>query len=74
MCNCNKSRSAFNQANNYVRPGALKVKLTDNTPVVVSGNYTGRNYRFMVMGHIYIVDSRDAESVTGNPHLEIVEN
>jgi len=73
MCNCNQSRSAFNQANSYVKQAALKVKLSDNTPVTVYGNYTGRNYRFNVAGHTYIVDSRDADSVKGNPHLIVEE-
>ncbi|HEY8934796.1 MAG TPA: hypothetical protein VIM65_06225 [Cyclobacteriaceae bacterium] len=44
----------------------VKVKLTENTPLVFTGDVTGRMYAFQNINDINWVDRRDAMSMNKN--------
>ncbi len=64
MCNCNQQRAAYTtQYHSQPQKGVVKVKLTGNKPIVISGNFTGRTYAFRKTNDMNLVDSRDMISM-----------
>lgn len=73
MCNCNKSRAAFNEENKHAQKGTTRVKLTQNTPLVLYGNYTGRMYKFNSINDVNLIDKRDLQILEGKPGLVVMQ-
>lgn len=71
MCNCNQQRSMYSQANNSTLKGMVKVKLTENKPLVLNGDITGRTYIFRNINDINMVDKRDVMSMREINGLQI---
>jgi hypothetical protein len=60
MCNCNQKRAMYSSGNNQSPKGSVKVMLTENTPLEINGNITGRLYVFTHINDTRWVDKRDA--------------
>jgi hypothetical protein len=74
MCNCTKTRQVtYSNQDLRSKPRLIMVKLIDNTPINLRGNYTGRLYQFMRHNPIIKVDIRDTESVEKEKGLQIME-
>jgi len=73
MCNCNQQRVAYT-AQHHTQPqkGVVKVKLTGNKPIVISGNFTGRTYAFRKTNDMNLVDSRDVISMKEMDGLQVM--
>lgn len=71
MCNCNQKRAMYSQASNPNFKGLVKVKLTENNPLVLNGDVTGRTYIFRNLNDINWVDNRDVISMKGINGLQI---
>ena len=71
MCNCNQKRAAFSSGNTQPQKGMVKVTLTDNTPMVLNGNITGRMYVFKKVNDLNWVDRRDVMNMHGISGLQI---
>lgn len=71
MCNCNQKRAMYSQANNASPKGMVKVKLTENNPLVLNGDVTGRTYIFRNLNDINWVDNRDVLSMKDINGLQI---
>jgi hypothetical protein len=71
MCNCNQQRAAYSAATAQPQKGAVKVKLTRNSPLVLNGNITGRTYEFKKINDINWVDRRDMISMNGIAGLQV---
>jgi len=81
MCNCGKKRSDYTQqpyttattnvstthAQNIV---PVNFQYTGKTALTVTGNITGRRYRFNYPGDVQPIDSRDAASLMAVPVLK----
>lgn len=73
MCNCNQQRTAYTTQNQTQQPkGVVKVKLTGNKPIVISGNFTGRTYAFRKTNDINLVDSRDLISMKEMAGFQVI--
>lgn len=72
MCNCNQQRSMYSQSNKQTPIGMVKVKLTENKPLVLNGDITGRTYIFRNLNDIHWVDKRDVMSMKNISGLQIV--
>jgi hypothetical protein len=66
MCNCNQKRVAYSASKDQSKNGMVKVKLTEDNPVVFTGNITGRMYAFQNIDDIHWVDKRDVMSMNKN--------
>ncbi len=71
MGNCNQKRAIYSSGNNKSQKGMVKVKLTENTPMVINGNITGRLYVFGNINDINWVDERDVMSMKEINGLQI---
>jgi hypothetical protein len=71
MCNCNQQRANYSSANAQPQKGVVKVKLTENTPMVINGSVTGRTYEFRKINDLNLVDRRDVISMNVIPGLQI---
>ncbi len=60
MCNCNQQRKSYSSGNTPSQTGIVKIRLTENNPVVLNGDITGRMYVFRNINDIVWVDKRDA--------------
>lgn len=74
MCNCNQQRAAYTAQLQTQPPqkGVVKVKLTGNKPIVISGNFTGRTYAFRKTNDMNLVDSRDMISMKEMDGLQVM--
>ena len=69
MCNCGNKRMQFaTQQNNNMNPNNISAQFTNfeytgKTALSVTGNYTGRHYRFSRPNDIQAVDNRDAKGI-----------
>lgn len=73
MCNCNQQRTAYTTQHEAQPPkGVVKVKLTGNKPMAISGNFTGRTYAFRKTNDINLVDSRDLISMKEMEGLQVI--
>ncbi len=71
MCNCNQKRAIYSSEKSQLQKGMVKVKLTENTPMALNGNITGRMYVFRNMNDINWVDKRDAMDMKGINGLQV---
>lgn len=71
MCNCNQKRAMYSSENNQSQKGVVKVKLIENTPMVLKGNITGRMYVFRNINDLNWVDKRDVMSMKEINGLQI---
>ena len=71
MCNCNQKRTTYSSQNNESQKGMVKVKLIENSALVLNGDVTGRMYIFRNINDINWVDKRDAISMKGTKGLQI---
>jgi hypothetical protein len=73
MCNCNQKRAAIASESEHSPRSIVKVKLVENTPLSVTGNYTGRTYKFRSTSDVIWVDKRDVPSVRDLKALQIFD-
>lgn len=71
MCSCNQKRAIYSSENNRLQKGMVIVKLTENTPMVLNGNITGRMYVFTNINDLNWVDERDVMSMKEINGLQI---
>lgn len=71
MCNCNQKRMMISTGNNQPPKGMEKVKLIENTPMVLNGDVTGRMYVFRELNDFNWVDKRDLMTMKEIPGLQI---
>lgn len=62
----------YSQSNKQTPIGMVKVKLTENKPLVLNGDITGRTYIFRNLNDIHWVDKRDVMSMKNISGLQIV--
>jgi hypothetical protein len=62
----------YSQENNSNKIGMVKVKRTDNSPLVINGDITGRAYVFRALNEINWVDKRDAIRMSEKGGLQLV--
>lgn len=72
MCNCNQKRAIYKSDKAFSRQGMKKVTLTENKPIVIHGDFTGRTYLFERVGEIIWVDNRDAISLEKVIQLQVI--
>jgi hypothetical protein len=76
MCNCGKKRREYSQPNVSVSNTAksnmanTNFQYTGRTALTVTGNITGKNYRFNYPGQIQTIDHRDAFAMKTIPMLK----
>ena len=73
MCNCNQNRAVIAKESEHSPRSIVKVMLVENTPLAVTGNYTGRTYRFKNINDVIWVDRRDIPSVNDRKGLQIFD-
>ncbi len=71
MCNCNQQRASYSTQHAPPQKGVVKVILTENKPIVINGNITGRTYAFRKINDQHWVDSRDMLSMNGIAGLQV---
>ena len=62
----------YGSGNDRSQKEMVKVKLTDNTVIVLNGNITGRMYAFRKINDINWVDKRDAAGMTEIAGLQVI--
>lgn len=71
MCNCNQQRASYSSGNDNAQTGMVKVKLIEDSAIVLNGDVTGRMYIFRNINDTNWVDKRDAVSMKGMKGLQI---
>ena len=61
----------YSSENHQSQKGVVKVKLTENNPMVLNGNITGRIYVFRNINDLNWVDKRDVMSMKEINGLQI---
>lgn len=77
MCNCNQKRQQFSSGQKRVQPntssmGMGQVRLTQDEPLLLYGDVTGKEYAFQQKNQILWVDKSDINYLKHREGIEVL--